>query len=156
MIFAIDWMIFSGNLTLWSLFIFLGPSSDDCHGSDGGMPTTPLTGASASGVHHGDLLTELKPTSFAIAGQKILLDDGSVNSLMGSSRCMSSLMASQFGTKDHAASVLHLPSTAFASYHPGAHYDSGSVATLANLHAHQHVQSSALYHGHRDQAFSHA
>lgn len=87
-----------------------------------------------------------------MAGNKMLFDDPSGSGL----RTMSSLMASQFGAKDHTSSVLHLPPTAFASYHPGGHYDGGSVATLANLHAHQHVQPSALYHGHRDQAFSHA
>jgi hypothetical protein len=154
-------------------------SSDDCLGSDNGLPTTPINGASSSSGlvlhhHHGgvggnDLLNELKPNSFSL-GNKILFDDGVHNSaagsgsgLMAASRSMSSLMASQFGggSKDpHASGLLHLPSTAFASYHPsGSHgYDGGSVATLANLHvAHQHVvQPSSLYHGHRDQAFSHA
>ena len=129
--------------------------SDDCLGSDSGM-ATPIANSSSSGIHHGDLLPDLKPSSFTMAGNKMLFDDPSGSGLMAASRGMSSLMASQFATKDHAASVLHLPSTAFAGYHPAAHYDSGSVATLANLHAHQHVQPSSLYHGHRDQAFSHA
>lgn len=90
-----------------------------------------------------------------MATNKMLFDtDATGNGLMAASR-MSSLVASQFGAKavDHASAVLHLPSTAFTTYHPAAHYDAGS---LANLHAHQHVQQSALYHGHRDQAFSHA
>ncbi|KAK4029659.1 hypothetical protein OUZ56_022628 [Daphnia magna] len=151
--------------------------SDDCMGSDNGLPTTPVNGSSSSsgiGLHHhhggNDLLSELKPSNFAMSGNKMLFDDvvhnpSGSSGLMAASRSMSSLMASQFvgGGKDsHVAtsSLLHLPSTAFASYHPsGGHgYDSGSVATLANLHvAHQHVvQPSSLYHGHRDQAFSHA
>lgn len=144
-------------------------------GSDNGIPTTPVNGSSSSGIgmhhHHGgnDLLNELKPNSFVMSGNKMLFDDvvhnpSGSSGLMAASRSMSSLMASQFGggAKDsHAASsLLHLPSTAFASYHPsGSHgYDGGSVATLANLHvAHQHVvQPSSLYHGHRDQAYSHA
>jgi hypothetical protein len=158
-------------------FLFFYFSSDDCLGSDNGLPTTPINGASSSSGHvlhhhHGgiggsDLLSELKPNSFTL-GNKLLFDDSVHNpsgsgGLMAASRSMSSLMASQFGggSKDpHASSLLHLPSAAFASYHPsGSHgYDGGSVATLANLHvAHQHVvQPSALYHGHRDQAFSHA
>lgn len=167
------------NQMIKKLIIGFQFSSDDCLGSDNGLPTTPINGASSSSGlvlhhHHGgvggnDLLNELKPNSFSL-GNKILFDDGVHNSAAGSgsglmvaSRSMSSLMASQFGggSKDpHASGLLHLPSTAFASYHPsGSHgYDGGSVATLANLHvAHQHVvQPSSLYHGHRDQAFSHA
>lgn len=118
-------------------------------GNDSGLSTTP--GPSAS-VHHGDLLSDLKPSNFAMSNKMLFGDEASITS----ARSMS-LMASQFaGAKagiDHAGVLHHLPSTAFG-YHPA--YDTSSVATLANLHAHQHVQPSALYHGHRDQAFSHA
>ena len=151
--FAICCWLFAPN-PAWSFskrFFFSLTNSEDCLGSDSGIPSTPVTGGSSSGIHHhGDLLPDLKPGSFSMSANKILFDDPSGSGLMAASRSMSSLMASQFGTKDHAASVLHLPSTAFASYHPAAHYDGGSLANL-----HQHVQP-ALYHGHRDQAFSHA
>lgn len=121
------------------------------------MPTTPITSAPSSGVHHGELLADLKPNSFTMAGNKMLFEDPSGNGLMAASRSMSSLMASQFGAKDHSTSVLHLPPT-FATYHSAPLYECGPVERLATLHAHhQHAQQQSVYHGHiRDQAFSNA